>query len=80
MGTDKGVEEKKSSVEKKVSNTLRTKSSEILSVKYPCTMKDPFPSGYVDKYCVQQVPLTYAQSKDELAKSTYDIAIWFWML
>ena len=36
-------------------------------------MKDPFPSGYVDKYCVQQVPLTYAQSKDELAKSTYNI-------
>ena len=38
-------------------------------------MNDPFPSGYVNRNCVQQVPLTYAQSRDELARSTYDISV-----
>ena len=74
------MKKKKSSIEKKESNTLRTKSTEISSATDPYTMKNPFPSGYVSKRCVQQVSLTYAQSKDELAKSTYNIAVWFWML
>ena len=80
MEIDKVVEEKRSSVEKKNFNTLRTESSEISSVKYPCTMKDPFPSGYVNKYPEMQVPLAYAESQDELAISTYDISIRFWIL
>ena len=54
--------------------------SEILSLTDPHTMKDPFPSGYVDRYCVQKVSLTYVQSKDELARSTYNIAVQFWIL
>ena len=30
--------------------------------------------------CVQQKLLTYKESGDELAKSTYNISIWFWIL
>ena len=43
-------------------------------------MNDPFLSGYVKRDCVQQVLPTYAESRDELAKSTYNIAIRFWIL
>ena len=77
---DKVVEEKISSVEKKKINTLSTESLEISSVKYPCTKKDPFPIGYVNKYPVMQVPLAFDESPDQLANSTYDISVRFWIL
>ena len=54
--------------------------SEISSVTDPHIMNDPFLSGYVKRDCVQQVLPTFAESRDELAKSTYDVAIYFWIL
>ena len=60
---DKVVEEKRSYVAKKKFNSLSTELSKMSSIKYPCTMEDPFPNGYVDQYPEMKVPLGYDEKK-----------------